>query len=198
MILKSMCNSAPALPWLLRGYFIPSCAHTGKNWRLEPPFSKGGQGGFCERRFYLFERNLVLDGAAAVPGAGLGNHRMRRALGLARLRARPKHGGGWGDQGESFPRSFPLLQSRTQLSIGGRAVIQAWPCRPAAPRRFIYAASLQLVKPAFFISTHRAAARAAIHPSEAATTIWLAYFSLRSPIAKIPGMLVSHFSSVKT
>ncbi len=38
---------------------IPSCAHTGKNWRLEPPFSKGGQGGFCEWRFYLFERNFV-------------------------------------------------------------------------------------------------------------------------------------------
>ena len=57
-----------------------------------------------------------LDGAAVVPSAGLGNHRMRRALGLARLRARPKHGG-LGGPGESFPRSFPLLQSWTQLSI---------------------------------------------------------------------------------
>ncbi len=44
---------------IIEGPVIPSCAHTGKNWRLEPPFSKGGQGGFCEWRFYLFERNLV-------------------------------------------------------------------------------------------------------------------------------------------
>ncbi len=68
----------------------------------------------------------ILDGAAAVPGAGLGNHRMRRALGLARLRARPKHGG----CGGNIPPLFSIAQilDATQYKTEGRAkCVRAFP-----------------------------------------------------------------------